>query len=97
MYTYIHNIIHIAAAELGGETHDISRSRARTQVPPHARTLHDYGSGAFGALGPSGNAGAEPLRRSGQSIYIYIYMYIYIHIYTYRCICIYIYIYISAT
>ena len=39
-----------APAELGGEPHNVSRNRARTQVLLQARKLHVYGSGAFGAF-----------------------------------------------
>ena len=39
-----------AAAELGGEIHNVLRNRARTQVLPQARKLHVYGSGTFGAF-----------------------------------------------
>ena len=36
-----------APAELAGEIHNVSQNRARTQVLPHARKLHVYGSGTF--------------------------------------------------
>ena len=39
-----------APAENGGGMHNVSRNRARTQVPLQARKLHVYGSGAFGAF-----------------------------------------------
>ena len=39
-----------APAELGEEIHNVSRSRARTQVLLQARKLHVYGSGTFGAF-----------------------------------------------
>ena len=39
-----------APAELGGETHDVSRNRARAQVLPQAQKLHVYGSGALAAF-----------------------------------------------
>ena len=39
-----------APAELGGETHNVSRNRARTRVLLQARKLHVYGSGTFGAF-----------------------------------------------
>ena len=39
-----------APAELGGEIHNVSRNRARTQVLLQARKLHVYGSGTFGAF-----------------------------------------------
>ena len=39
-----------APAELGGETHKVSRNGARTQVLLQARKLHVYGSGTVGAF-----------------------------------------------
>ena len=42
-----------APAELGGKIHNVSRNRARTQVPLQARKLHVYGRGTFGAFWPS--------------------------------------------
>ena len=39
-----------AFAELAGETHDVSRNRARTQVLLRARKWHVSGSGTFGAF-----------------------------------------------
>ena len=39
-----------APSELGGETHNVSRNRARTKVLLQARKLHVYRSGAFGAF-----------------------------------------------
>ena len=42
-----------AAAELGGETHNVSRTRARTQVLPQAQKLQAYGSGTLGAFEPT--------------------------------------------
>ena len=40
-----------AAAEFGREIHNVSRNRARPQVPLQAQKLHPYGSGTFGAFG----------------------------------------------
>ena len=39
-----------APAELGGEIHNVSRSRARMQVPLQAEKWHVSGSGMFGAF-----------------------------------------------
>ena len=52
MLTYKHARKHAtsAAAELGGEIHNVSRNRARAQVLPRAQKLHVYGSGTFGAF-----------------------------------------------
>ena len=36
-----------ALAELGGEICNVSRNRARAQVPPQARKSHVYGSGTW--------------------------------------------------
>ena len=40
-----------AAAAFGGETPNVLRNRARTQVLRQAQKLHVYGSGTFGAFG----------------------------------------------
>ena len=37
-------------AEFGGEIHNVSRNRARTQVLPQAQKSHFHGSGTFGAF-----------------------------------------------
>ena len=54
------NLTTSAPAELGGEIHNISRSRARTQVLLQARKLHVCGSGTFGALWWPGWGGGLP-------------------------------------
>ena len=49
-----------APAELGGEIHNVSRNRARKQVPLQARKSHACGGGTFGAFW-----GGEGSRRPG--------------------------------
>ena len=56
-----------APAELGGEIHNVSRNRARTQVLLQARKLHVYGSGTFGAFWPIYTQPPDPGSRSSWS------------------------------
>ena len=57
-----------APTELGGEIHNVSRDRDRTQVLPQAQKLHGYGSSTFGAFLQSVNQSVVVCHRDASQV-----------------------------
>ena len=72
MYVYTQYIKIAYFLELGGETHNESRNRARTQLLPQAWKLHVSGSGTFRAFWISMGVLDQHYRTQPLSIYQHI-------------------------